>query len=68
MANFSVPSIVSISKTNNMSFSLRNIRFKYNLFVLILHTAVEPVYNDIGLYDTTFITSDIFRYQSIPRC
>jgi hypothetical protein len=29
---------------------------------------VEPVYNDIGLRDTSSITSDIPRYQLIPHC
>jgi len=27
---------------------------------------VEPGYNDIALYDSSFITSDILRYQLIP--
>jgi hypothetical protein len=30
--------------------------------------AVEPAYNDIGLYDTTSITSDILWYQLVPHC
>jgi hypothetical protein len=30
--------------------------------------AVEPGYNDIGLYDTSSITSDILWYQLIPHC
>jgi hypothetical protein len=29
---------------------------------------VEPGYNDIGLYDTSPITSDILWYQLIPHC
>jgi len=29
---------------------------------------VEPGYNDIGLCDTSSITSDILWYQLIPRC
>ena len=29
---------------------------------------IEPGYNDIDLYDTLSITSDILRCQSIPRC
>jgi hypothetical protein len=29
---------------------------------------VEPGYNDIGLYDTSSITSDILWYQLIPHC
>jgi len=29
---------------------------------------VEPGYNDIGLYDTPYIASDILWYQLIPRC
>jgi hypothetical protein len=29
---------------------------------------VEPGYNDIGLYDTSLIESDILWYQLIPRC
>jgi hypothetical protein len=31
------------------------------------HTA-EPAYNDIGLYDTSAITSDILWRQLIPHC
>jgi hypothetical protein len=31
-------------------------------------TTVEPGYNDIGLYDTSPITSDILWYQLIPHC
>ena len=29
---------------------------------------VEPSYNDIGLYDTSHITSDILWYQSVRHC
>jgi hypothetical protein len=29
---------------------------------------VEPDYNDIGLYVTSSIASDILWYQLIPRC
>jgi hypothetical protein len=29
---------------------------------------VEPVYNDIGLCDTSCIVSDILWYQLIPHC
>jgi hypothetical protein len=29
---------------------------------------VEPGYNDIGLSDTSYITSDILWYQLIPHC
>jgi hypothetical protein len=29
---------------------------------------VEPGYNDIGLYDTSFNASDIPWYQFIPHC
>jgi hypothetical protein len=29
---------------------------------------VEPGYNDIGLYDTSSITSDILWYQLLPHC
>jgi hypothetical protein len=29
---------------------------------------VEPGYNDIGLYDTSPIASDILWYQLIPHC
>jgi hypothetical protein len=36
--------------------------------VHIYNTTVEPVYNDIGLYDTSSITSDILWYQLIPHC
>jgi hypothetical protein len=30
--------------------------------------AVELGYNDIGLYDTSSIASDILWYQLIPHC
>jgi len=29
---------------------------------------VEPDYNDIGLYNTSPITSDVLWYQLIPHC
>ena len=29
---------------------------------------VEPGYNDIGLYDTLYIASDILWYRLVPRC
>jgi hypothetical protein len=32
-----------------------------------MSNTVEPVYNDIGLYDTSYITSDILWYQLIPH-
>jgi hypothetical protein len=35
---------------------------------LIIVNTVEPGYNDIGLYDTSPIASDILWYQLIPRC
>ena len=31
-------------------------------------SAVEPGYNDIGLYDTSCIASDVQWFQLIPRC
>jgi hypothetical protein len=34
----------------------------------ISKSTVEPGYNDIGLYDTSSITSYILRYQLIPHC
>jgi len=30
--------------------------------------AVGPGYNDIGLYDTSYIASNILPYQLIPHC
>jgi hypothetical protein len=33
-----------------------------------LYYTVEPGYNDIGLYDTSPIASDILLYQLIPHC
>ena len=30
-------------------------------------STVEPCYNDISLYDSSFIASDILRYQLIPK-
>jgi hypothetical protein len=35
--------------------------------VLFVNT-VEPGYNDIGLYDTSLIESDILWYQLIRHC
>jgi hypothetical protein len=35
---------------------------------LIRINTVEPGYNNIALYDTSSITSDILRYQLIPPC
>jgi len=29
--------------------------------------AVEPGYNDIGLFDTSYITSDVPSYQLVPH-
>ena len=40
-----------------------NIRTGYKI-----QTTVEPGYNDIGLSDTSSITSDILWYQLIPHC
>jgi hypothetical protein len=33
-----------------------------------MRNTVEPVYNDIGLYDTSPIESDILWYQLICHC
>jgi hypothetical protein len=33
----------------------------------VVHT-VEPGYNDINLYDTSLIESDVLWYQLIPHC
>jgi hypothetical protein len=33
----------------------------------IIQNTVEPAYNDIGLYDTSSIPSDVLRYQLIPH-
>jgi hypothetical protein len=38
----------------------------YNIYYMS-HT-VETGYNDIGLYDTSPIASDILWYQLIPLC
>jgi hypothetical protein len=35
------------------------------VFIMEIYT-VEPPYNDIGLYYTSSIASDILRYQLIP--
>jgi hypothetical protein len=37
-------------------------------FKFTLPSTLEPAYNDIGLYDTSSITSDILWYQLIPHC
>jgi hypothetical protein len=31
-------------------------------------TTVEPGYNDIGVYDSSPVVSDILWYQLIPHC
>jgi hypothetical protein len=51
-------------KCSNISKATRicNIYVKGELYT------VAPVYNDIGLYDTSYITSGILLYQLIPRC
>jgi len=36
--------------------------------MMMMMMMIEPGYNDIGLYDTLCITSDILWYQSIPHC
>jgi hypothetical protein len=38
-----------------------------SMFIVRVYT-VEPGYNDIGLSDTSSITSDILWYQLIPHC
>jgi hypothetical protein len=32
------------------------------------HYTDEPAYNDIGLFDISFIASGILQYQLIPHC
>ena len=34
----------------------------------IIKYKVEPDYNDIGLSDTSYITSEVLWYKLIPRC
>jgi hypothetical protein len=34
---------------------------------MFMSMAVEPCYNDIGLYETLFIASDILWFQLIPN-
>jgi hypothetical protein len=40
----------------------------YKLCIRHNTTTVEPGYNDIGLYETSPITSDILWYQLIRHC
>jgi hypothetical protein len=51
---------------------LQHLRFKGPSLDLhyfrMLQNTVEPAYNDIGLYDTSYIASDILWYQLIPHC
>jgi hypothetical protein len=42
------------------------IDYAYGQIYIYIHT-VEPGYNDIGLYDTSSIASDILWYQLIPH-
>jgi len=32
------------------------------------NNTLEPGYNDIGLYDTSLIASDVLWHKSIPNC
>jgi len=65
---------VSVSKTLAIYISLNLTQIHTSYFsVNYLKTedrpnTVEPGYNDIALCDTSYITSDILRYQLIPRC
>ena len=40
--------------------------FVINQFLTVNHNIVLLAYNDIGISDTPFITSDVLCYQSIP--
>jgi hypothetical protein len=39
----------------------------YTVYTHMLIYTVEPGYNDIGLYDTSTIASDILWYKLIPH-
>jgi hypothetical protein len=47
--------------------SYLNLLYTNNVSLLNNITTVEPGYNDIGLYYTSLITSDILRYQLTPH-
>jgi len=50
----------SLSKSHTAMYKTNtSLKFQYS---------VEPGYNDIDLYDTSSITSDILWYQTIPHC
>ena len=36
--------------------------------MLVYVNTVEPFYNDIGIYEPPYITTDILWYQLIPHC
>jgi hypothetical protein len=42
--------------------------FLVSIFILNATCTVEPGYNDIGLYDASYIVSYILWYQLIPHC
>jgi hypothetical protein len=60
-------SVGSVQLTEGVSATTTHIRY-HTVSVAQFLNAVEPGYNDIGLHDTSSITSDILWYQLIPHC
>jgi hypothetical protein len=54
--------------TITLYFGRLHIEFSDENHPDILRNTVEPGYNDIGLYDTSHIASDVLWYQLIPHC
>jgi hypothetical protein len=51
---------------NFKKFSENTVHKKIEIFKNVI--TIEPLYNDISLYDTLSTASDILLYQSIPHC
>ena len=62
--------VVCQSHTGHMTglWFLPSPAFKAVYPMSFLSHALEPGYNDIGLYDTSSITSDMLCYQFIRHC
>jgi hypothetical protein len=57
-----------VSKREEVTRNWRKLRNEELDDVYCSPNTVEPGYNDIGLCDTSPITSDVLWHQLIPRC
>jgi len=58
----------SIRKCQHSMLLHTQLNFMLSCRTLTKVSPVVPGYNDVCLYDTLPITSDILRYQLIPHC